>query len=82
MFRRTSATVFYKLEKDLAIQDPKLRATRRLVQNWNDCSTQQQQLAATQIDRYFRQNGMRSDISPLFGQNMQKVTTLLQVQVE
>lgn len=59
---------FYKLEKDLAIQDPKLRATRRLVQNWNDCSTQQQQLAATQIDRYFRQNGMRSDIRPLFGQ--------------
>ena len=26
-----------KLEKDLAIQDQKLRATRRLVQNWNDC---------------------------------------------
>jgi hypothetical protein len=57
---------FYKLEKDLAIQDPKLRATRRLVQNWNDCSTQQQQLAASQLDRYFRQNGMRSDLKPLF----------------
>ena len=57
---------FYKLEKDLAIQDPKLRATRRLVQNWNSLSTQQQQLAATQIDRYYRMNGMRSDIRPLF----------------
>ena len=57
---------FYKLEKDLAIQDPKLRATRRLVQNWNDCTTQQQQLAATQIDKYFRMNGMRSDMRPIF----------------
>ena len=57
---------FYKLEKDLAIQDPKLRATRRLVQNWNDLSTQQQQLAATQIDKYFKVKGMRSDIRPIF----------------
>ena len=57
---------FYKLEKDLAIQDPKLRATRRLVQDWNSLSTQQQTLAATQIDRYYRMNGMRSDIRPLF----------------
>tara|TARA_B100000035_G_scaffold314094_1_gene329424 strand:+ start:3249 stop:4004 length:756 start_codon:yes stop_codon:yes gene_type:complete len=57
---------FYKLEKDLAIQDPKLRATRRLVQNWNDLSTQQQQLAATQIDKYYRIQGMRSDMRPIF----------------
>tara|TARA_B100000900_G_scaffold34967_1_gene26349 strand:+ start:13101 stop:13859 length:759 start_codon:yes stop_codon:yes gene_type:complete len=57
---------FYKLEKDLAIQDPKLRATRRLVQNWNDLSTQQQQLAATQIEKYYRINGMRSDMRPIF----------------
>lgn len=57
---------FYKLEKDLAIQDPKLRATRRLVQSWNELSTQQQQLAATQLDRYYRMNGMRSDLRPLF----------------
>lgn len=57
---------FYKLEKDLAIQDPKLRATRRLVQNWNDLSTQQQQLAATQLNRYYRGAGMRSDLRPLF----------------
>ena len=57
---------FYKLEKDLAIQDPKLRATRRLVQNWSDLSTQQQQLAATQIEKYYRINGMRSDVRPIF----------------
>ena len=63
---------FYKLEKDLAIQDPKLRATRRLVQNWSDLSTQQQQLAATQIDKYYRINGMRSDIRPIFMQYAKK----------
>lgn len=57
---------FYKLEKDLAIQDSKLRATRRLVQNWNDLSTQQKQLAATQIDKYYRIQGMRSDMRPIF----------------
>ena len=57
---------FYKLEKDLAIQNPKLRATRRLVQNWNDLSTQQQQLATNQILQYYRTKGMRSDIRPIF----------------
>lgn len=57
---------FYKLERDLAIQDPKLRASRRLVQNWDQLSTSQQQLAATQIDKYFRTSAMRSDLRPLF----------------
>ena len=57
---------FYKLEKDLAIQDPKLRATRRLVQGWNELSTQQQTLAATHIDRYYRQSARRSDMNPIF----------------
>lgn len=57
---------FYKLEKDLSITSPKLRATRRLVQNWNELSTQQQQLAANQIMRYYRMEALRSDLRPIF----------------
>ena len=59
---------FYKLEKDLAIQDPKLRAARRLTQNWPNLTTQQQTLVASQFDRYFRANALRSDMYPLFKQ--------------
>lgn len=57
---------FYKLEKDLAIQDPKLRAARRLVGDWNTLSSTQQQLAATQINKYYRMNARRSDLMPTF----------------
>lgn len=57
---------FYKLEKDLAISNPKLRATRRLVQDWNSLSTQQQQLAANQIMKYYRVDALRSDLRPIF----------------
>lgn len=58
---------FFKLERDLAIQDPKLRAARRLAQNWTTLSTAQQQLVATQINKYFRTDARRSDLFPLFG---------------
>ena len=57
---------FFKLERDLKIQDPKLRAARRLIQDWTKLSTQQQQLATTQLMRYFRLNARRSDLMPLF----------------
>ena len=57
---------FYKLERDLKIQDPKLRASRRLISNWNGLTTQQQQLSGTQLMRYYRLNGRRSDIMPLY----------------
>ena len=57
---------FYRLEKDLAIQDPKLRAARRLTQNWPNLTTQQQTLVASQFDRYFRANALRSDMYPHF----------------
>ena len=57
---------FYKLEKDLAIQDPKLRAARRLVGDWTNLTTNQQQLAATQINKHFRLNARRSDLFPIF----------------
>ena len=57
---------FFKLEKDLAIQDPKLRAARRLAQNWDTLTTAQRQLVTTQINRYFKMNAKRSDIAPLF----------------
>jgi len=57
---------FYKLEKDLAIQDPKLRAARRLVGDWNNLTSNQQQLAATQINKHFRLNARRSDLNPIF----------------
>ena len=57
---------FYKLEKDLAIKDPKLRAARRLVGDWNGLTTQQRQLASTQLNKYYRLNARRSDLTPLF----------------
>jgi len=57
---------FYKLEKQLAIQDPKLRAARRLIGDWTNLTTQQQQLASTQLNKYYRLNARRSDLTPLF----------------
>jgi hypothetical protein len=57
---------FFKLERDLAIQDPKLRAARRLTQNWNSLTSAQQQLVATQIGKYYRIDARRSDLHPLF----------------
>ena len=57
---------FYKLEKNLAIQDPKLRAARRLVGDWNNLNSSQQQLAATQINKYYRLNARRSDMTQMF----------------
>ena len=59
-------TFLFKLEKDLAIQDPKLRAARRLVQDWGSLTTAQQQLAASQIGRHFVLNAKRSDLAPMF----------------
>lgn len=57
---------FFKLERDLAIQDPKLRAARRLAQNWDTLTTAQRQLVATQLNKYFTMNARRSDLRPLF----------------
>ena len=57
---------FYRLEKNLAIQDPKLRAARRLVGEWDTLNTTQRQLAATQLTKYFRLNARRSDLNPIF----------------
>lgn len=57
---------FFKLERDLAIQDPKLRAARRLAQDWTSLTSAQQQLVGTQLTKYFRTSGRRSDIAPLF----------------
>ena len=54
----------FKLERDLKIQDPKLKATRRLVQNWPNLSSQQQQLAGNQLNRYYRMFARRSDMAP------------------
>lgn len=56
---------FFRLEKDLAIQDPKLRAVRRLVQDWPTLTTAQRQLVGTQMNKYFRTSARRSDIAPL-----------------
>ena len=57
---------FFKLERDLKIQDPKLKATRRLVQNWNNLGTQQRKLAGNQLGRYYQMNARRSDLMPLY----------------
>lgn len=56
-----------KFERDLAITDPKLRAARRLAQDWPNLNTDQRKLVATQMMRYYRLNGRRSDLMPLFG---------------
>lgn len=57
---------FYRLESQLAIQDPKLRAARRLTQNWGKLTTAQRTLVATQLDRYYKTAAYRSDMRPLF----------------
>lgn len=57
---------FFRLERQMKIQDPKLRAARRLIQDWPTLTTQQQQLASTQLMKHFRLHGRRSDIMPLF----------------
>jgi len=57
---------FYKLEKNLAIQDPKLRAARRLIGDWGGLTSTQQQLASTQLNKYYRLNARRSDLTPMF----------------
>ena len=59
---------FYKLERDLKIQDPKLRAARRLTQDWDTLTTQQRQLVGTQLQRYFRTSARRSDLYPMFSE--------------
>lgn len=62
-----AAPFFMKLERDLKISDPKLRATRRLAQDWDKLNTSQRQLAGNHLNKYFRQNAWRSDMMPLFG---------------
>lgn len=57
---------FYRLESQLNIQDPKLRAARRLTQNWSKLTTAQRTLVATQLDRYYKTAAYRSDMRPLF----------------
>jgi hypothetical protein len=61
-----AAQFFYRLERNLKIQNPKLRAARRLTQNWSALTTTQQQLVATQINQYFQMNAIRSDMYPMF----------------
>ena len=61
-----ASTFLLKMERDLKIQDPKLRAARRLTQDWHKLSTAQRQLVGTQIMKYFRLNARRSDMMPLF----------------
>jgi len=56
----------YKLERDLKIQNPKLRAARRLTQDWDTISSTQQKLVVNQLMQHYRLNGRRSDIMPLF----------------
>lgn len=62
----SASQFFLKLERDLQIQDPKIRAARRLAQDWPTLNTQQRQLVASQMMRYYRLNARRSDIMPLF----------------
>ena len=61
-----ASQMFFKLERDLKVQDPKLKATRRLVQNWGNLSSQQQQLAGNQLNRYYKMFARRSDMAPLY----------------
>ena len=62
----TAQEFFFRLERNLKIQDPKLKAARRLTQDWTKLTTQQQQLVTTQLMRYFRLNARRSDLMPLY----------------
>ncbi|MDA9302708.1 hypothetical protein N8072_00870 [bacterium] len=61
-----ASSFFMKLERDLKITDPKLRATRRLGQDWSTLNSQQRQLVGNHLSRYYRSDAMRSDMAPLF----------------
>lgn len=61
-----ASQMLFRLERELKIQDPKLKAARRLAQDWDKLSTTQRQLVGNQIMRYFRLNARRSDLMPLF----------------
>jgi len=61
-----ASAFLFKLERDLKIQDPKLRAARRLTQDWDSISSTQQKLVVNQLMQHYRLNGRRSDIMPLF----------------
>lgn len=61
-----ASSFLYKLERDLKIQDPKLRAARRLIQDWDTLNTTQQKLAGNQLMQHYRLHGRRSDLMPLF----------------
>ncbi len=61
-----AAPFFMKLERDLKISDPKLRATRRLAQDWTKLSTAQRQLAGDHLFKYYRTNAWKSDMMPLY----------------
>jgi hypothetical protein len=63
-----AAPFFMKMERDLKIDDPKLRATRRLATDWDRLNTAQRQLAGNHLNKYFRTQANRSDMMPLFGQ--------------
>lgn len=62
----TVSSELFRLERNLKIQDPKLKAARRLAQNWENLNTAQRQLVATQINFYFRTHAMKSDLYPIF----------------
>lgn len=59
--------LLFRLERDLKIQNPKLKAARRLAQNWENLGTSERKLVATQLHNYFRLYARRSDLMPLFG---------------
>ena len=78
MTKGEAQNFFFKLERDLKIQDPKLRAARRLTQDWDTLTSQQQKLVGTQLNKYYRLNARRSDMAPLFGKYARDNDLILQ----
>lgn len=60
----TTKRIFSRIDTWLRIEDEALRAIRRLVQDWNDLSTDEASLALTRLLQLFRAHAENAEILP------------------
>jgi hypothetical protein len=54
--------LFLRLEKQLNITDSKLRAMRRLTQDWPSLTQMQREILVTRMLQFYRKNARRSEL--------------------
>ena len=58
-----AATLLFRMEKQFAIEDSKLKSIRRLVQEWPHLTTMQRELVVTRMLQYYRRIARQSEMS-------------------